>query len=239
MPAVGWPVFLPSSHGAIDKQRLQSERGAAMIIGLCLILFMLFAAALVIDVARLERAALSLQQAADAASLAGASALRPTYDNSVSTEESTCFHGAKVAVFQLLAENPVLGEGGEVAAGPLTSTPCLDLPASPYDLAPEWQCVEYDFTSMRVRIERGAYYQQGSELHFAPLDSVADACTVTELAPHLTLCPSGPASPVEVSNGIKVRLTLKRIPTAFAGILGIGEVTGVSRESVSAKAPYP
>ena len=218
-----------------------SERGAVLLVGLALILFFLFIAALVLDIARIERVTLDLQQAADASSLAGASVLKPVPDGTLDQTETLGWRAAKVITFRILSRNPIFSDGHEVNGGPLAATGCNELPVPIYDQDDTWKCVELDYPNLIVRIERGVYYNDGSgQLLFSAMDNLTDCCAQSPCREHVAYCAGGgAAAPPEVSNAVRVRLTLKRIPTIFAGLLHIGEVRNISREAVSSLQPYP
>lgn len=218
------------------------ERGAVLIIGLMLILFFLFIAALVLDIARIERVTLDLQQAADAASLAGAAVLKPNPDSSLEASETLGWRAAKVLAFRLLGRNSVFSDGHEVNGGPLAASSCTDLPTPIYDTSDTWKCIEFDYPNLIVRIERGIYYNDGSgQLLFSSMENLPDCCAQSPCRDHVAYCSSSgvTAEPPQVSNAVRVALTLKRIPTIFAGILHVGDVRLITRQAVSSLQPYP
>lgn len=227
---------LTSQHA----QPRRAESGAVLIVGLMLILFFLFIAALVLDIARIERVTLDLQQAADSSSLAGAAVLKPNPDGALSQDETLGWRAAKVLAFRLLSRNPVFSDSHEVSSGP-TAGSCNDLPAPIYDVSDTWKCVEYEYPNLIVRIERGIYYaDSGSQLIFSSMENLTDCCAQSPCRDHVAFCSGGSgASPPDVSNAVRVSLTLKRIPTIFAGLLHIGDVRMISREAVSSQQPYP
>jgi|GEM_PF-7106373 len=154
---------LPANSHIKIKRRKQS--GAVLMLGLYLIVSVLFLGVLVVDLARLELAAQSLQRAADAMALGAAERLRrgplPVENSQARVDE---WRKAKLYALYLMrnSENSIYG-----ATNPRDLFPINNLNIEPTDCVgdldasddPRLQCRTFDFSDVTFTIERGYYFR--------------------------------------------------------------------------------
>lgn len=226
--------------------------GAVTVLGVFLVILFLAVAALLIDIIRIERAALTMQQAADASSLAAATLLKPKPVAEPNMQEGIDmqlrWRAAKVVVFDTIRENPIFGgaDGLELSPSELSCAQSIEGP----DNAP-WDCQEYRFPSLEnprltVKVERGIYYTAtnesgGKERRFASMEGVLNCCDSEPCRDVIPACtPAVILSGPSVSNGVRVTLIQHEIPTVLARVFDrtLVSVRNVERSAVSAKSAY-
>ncbi|RMD85212.1 MAG: hypothetical protein D6808_05700 [Candidatus Dadabacteria bacterium] len=215
------------------SHNLEAEKGS-IIFGLSLIIIAIMLSSMAINYARIGMALASAQSAADSASLAGSSTLKPrlvVFGTNLPPHPDSLsgWRSSKVAVFEALKRNKIFNTGNEIHDGPSGSTCLKRLYNSPYDVDIDYaECMKYDFPSFTLQIERGLYYSLNGEVKFASLEN-KEFCDVTPSC-------MGIATP-DVANAIKVTIALKDLSLIFTNFLPGGSISiqNISRTSLATR----
>lgn len=245
------------------RSQALSERGAALVVGLFVVLILLAIGALVVDVPRMERVGRLLQRAADAAALAGAAELNSEvcrnarFDPDLPPDPvlldilQTCWKRAKRAAFYYLSENPVYT--AESVSIPLDSA-LLEPHAvtgqnpDPHDttgLGYQYELFEFQIASgrtLQVQVTRMLYTRgQGKWSAEVPQTIVpqVERGTIMDGAGLCTTDPRcGSRNPPSYrwANGMHIRLTLTGFPSILAQLpaIGIPATSTIVREGFAA-----
>lgn len=221
--------------------RTRNQRGAVLILAAFLLVVIFAIGALIIDLLRVQRASRTLQRAADAAALAGASQLRRTIDTTNGTIDD--WKRSKRAVFAALRSNPVFGDFGEILNsgefGIEGGSPPRGYPPDVTYEDPDshYAYSAYDYPNLDVDIERLFYYRATDttsirELVLEGRDWCGNPSPPPELMVPISNCCLASTPTFQVANAVRVTLTLKRLPLFFGRFVGLESLTTLSRTAL-------
>ena len=251
-------IYYSNIIGTKVDYKIQSERGAAIIMAYLAILMFLYMTLLFLDIPYMERVGRSIQRCADAAALAGA--IQLTQRSSAATALQGWLD-AKRAVIAVLGQNPIAGVDQTLLTA-LNSTSGtadpLDLDVGNYYRYPIFGKT-ISPQQVTVSISRGVYHRPNPWANnvriFYPLEvtdttnrvenvpAINSTCktSVNPLnnPPHNSVHPNEPTecipTPliVNIADSVTITITISGIPTLYAKLLGFNSFTTITRTAVS------
>ena len=225
--------------------RGSDQRGATLVFAMLLLVVIFAIGALIIDLLRIERASRSLQRAADAAALAGASQFNRATGFFSSDVDAEGWRRAKRASLVALRMNPVFGDSEEILQSDAFGAPGGPDQDTNFE-ASEYGFTEFEFPKLKVRIQRIFYFreifpppppQEARPVEYGLEGRLHGTCnpddTATISPPGVPDgCCTGSIMVCQVANAVRVTLTLKSLPLLFGNFVGLSQLTTLTRTAL-------